>query len=138
MQDVHGTMSQVGESLTVPVTTLFYDTGGVWTLNTDDSCAQNQFAYVITDTDITTTTLPASPVSLTNGMANITLTIAADAGVVGGSSQIDTTWPAWLRYTWDDIDQGADGDLYDDDPFATATFGIFRGDDRFLYWREGP
>jgi MSHA biogenesis protein MshQ len=42
----------------------------------------------------------------------------------------------WLRFNWDGVDQGEDGDRYDDNPSANVSFGIFRGDDRFIYWRE--
>jgi predicted acyltransferase (DUF342 family) len=36
----------------------------------------------------------------------------------------------WLEYDWDN------DDAHDDDPFASATFGMFRGNDRMNYWRE--
>jgi MSHA biogenesis protein MshQ len=37
---------------------------------------------------------------------------------------------AWLKFDWD-------GDtIYDNDPTATATFGIYRGNDRIINWRE--
>lgn len=135
-QDAHGTMSLVGDSLSVPVGVSYYDVGGVWTLNADDSCSQ--YSYTKTDNGITTTAVGASPVSLVNGVGDLTLTVSADAGSPGGSSVIDTVWDSWLRYDIDAIDLPLDGDLYDDNPSATATFGIFRGDDRYLYWREAP
>jgi hypothetical protein len=50
------------------------------------------------------------------------VTLATDPGAAGGSSTVTFTWPSWLTGT----------------ASATATFGIFRGDDRFLYWREAP
>ncbi len=36
---------------------------------------------------------------------------------------------SWLRYDWG-------SGSYIDNPDANATFGIYRGDDRFIYWRE--
>jgi MSHA biogenesis protein MshQ len=50
----------------------------------------------------------------------------------GNQGQIGVTYDSydWLRYDWDD-----DGD-YDDNPNAVATFGLFRGDDRLIHWRE--
>jgi MSHA biogenesis protein MshQ len=36
----------------------------------------------------------------------------------------------WLEYDWDN-----DG-AHDNDPSAIATFGVFRGNDRMIYWRE--
>lgn len=71
-------------------------------------------------------------------------TLAADSGTFSGgetgplslqpdgSQGTDTlTWavPDWLR---DDIDE--DGTL--EDPSALATFGVYRGHDRVIYWRE--
>lgn len=138
-QDVHGTMSQPGDSLTMPIGSWFFDVGGVWSLNTADSCSS--YAYVKVDAGITTAPLAASPVSLANGLGSLTLSITADAGSPGGTSVVNTVWPSWLQYDLDGIDQPTplgDGNLYDDDPSVTATFGIFRGDDRYLYWREAP
>jgi MSHA biogenesis protein MshQ len=135
-QDVHGTMSLIGDSLTVPLGVSYYDTGGSWTLNSDDSCSQ--YNYSKTDNGISTNASSASPVTLVNGVGDLTLTISADAGSTGGTSVIDSVWPSWLRYDIDGIDLPLDGNLYDDNPSATATFGIFRGDDRYLYWREAP
>ena len=31
---------------------------------------------------------------------------------------------------------GADGDFYDDNPSATLSFGLYRGNDRIISWRE--
>lgn len=41
----------------------------------------------------------------------------------------------WLKYDWDYDDEGVDG-LYNDNPRAVATFGIYRGNDRIIYQRE--
>jgi MSHA biogenesis protein MshQ len=50
----------------------------------------------------------------------------------GNQGHIGVTYDSfdWLKYDWDD-----DGD-YGDDPSAVATFGLFRGDDRLIHWRE--
>lgn len=135
-QDVNGTMSLNGDSLTMPIGTWFYGAGGVWSLNTDDSCSS--YAYAKVDAGITTAASSASPVSLLGGLGSLTLTITADAGNPGGSSVINTVWDSWLQYDVDGVDQLLDGNNYDDNPSATATFGIFRGNDRYLYWREAP
>ncbi len=134
-QDVHGAMSQLGDSLLIPINSWFFNASGGWTLNTDDACSS--YSYTKTDTSITATPTPASPVTLTNGAGNLTLTLTG-TGSPGGSSIINTLWPVWLQYDYDAVDQLLDGNLYDDNPSATATFGIFRGDDRYLYWRESP
>lgn len=118
-RDVYGTNGEVGSQLVVPLTALFHDSSnGGWTANKDDSCTIVSYTQV--DTDITTNSSPASPITLSSGGGDITATVTADPGDVGGSTTYNFTWPAWLP----DADQ------------ATATFGIFRGDDSYLYWNE--
>jgi len=134
-QDVYGTMSLLGDSLTMPVGSWYFNASGGWTRNTDDSCSV--FSYSKVDSGITATSSPASSVTLSSGVGDLTLTLTG-TGNPGGSSVISTVWPSWLRYDLDGVDQSSDGNLYDDNPAATATFGIFRGDDRYLYWREAP
>jgi hypothetical protein len=134
-EDVYGTMSQIGESLVMPVGVQYYDASGNWVTNSDDNCSS--YTYVATDTGITTNSAPVSPVSLVNGVGDLTLTITADDATPGGSTLVDTVWDSWLRYDFDGVDNApVDGNLYDDNPSATATFGIFRSDDRFIYWEE--
>jgi len=50
----------------------------------------------------------------------------------GNQGQVGVSYDAydWLKYDWDN-----DG-VYDDSPSAIATFGIYRGNDRIIHWRE--
>ncbi|UAA39100.1 LamG domain-containing protein [Paraneptunicella aestuarii] len=42
------------------------------------------------------------------------------------------TWPDYLNFDWD-----GDNDIDDNDrPYATASFGQYRGNDRIIHWRE--
>jgi MSHA biogenesis protein MshQ len=54
---------------------------------------------------------------------------AGMAGTLNFVLDISTATADYLQYDWN-----ADGTQ--DNPSATATFGVYRGDDRFLYWRE--
>ncbi|WP_206485136.1 DUF6701 domain-containing protein [Thalassotalea sp. G2M2-11] len=47
-----------------------------------------------------------------------------------GTLKFEYDVPKWLKYDW----QG-DGD-YDENPSATISFGLFRGNDRIISWRE--
>jgi len=47
-----------------------------------------------------------------------------------GSLVFEYEVPAWLKYNWDN------GTEYDDNPSAKVTFGLFRGNDRIISWRE--
>ena len=46
-----------------------------------------------------------------------------------GSVRITTTVPGYLQYDWDGI-------AGDENPAGIATFGVYRGDDRIIFWRE--
>ena len=45
-----------------------------------------------------------------------------------GNMDITGTAPAWLQYDWTGSGPG--------NPSGRASFGLFRGDDRIIYWRE--
>ncbi|AEP28501.1 LamG domain-containing protein [Brumicola nitratireducens] len=90
----------------------------------------------------------ASKISLTNISLNPALTsklggtgsfqlgktqaIELRAPGAGNQGQIGVSYDAydWLNYDWDN-----DG-VYDDSPSAIATFGVYRGNDRIIHWRE--
>jgi MSHA biogenesis protein MshQ len=90
----------------------------------------------------------ASKVSLTNISLNPTLTnvlggtgafmsgktqaIELQATGAGNTGNIGVTYnaPSWLKFDWN-----GDG-VYDNNPASVATFGLFRGNDRIIYWRE--
>ncbi|MFQ3248461.1 MAG: MSHA biogenesis protein MshQ [Glaciecola sp.] len=58
--------------------------------------------------------------------------IELQATGTGNQGEVGVAYEAydWLKYDWDN-----DG-TYDDDPSAVATFGIYRGNDRIIHWRE--
>jgi len=55
--------------------------------------------------------------------------LAPDANNTGDIG-ITLISPTWLKYDWD-----GDGN-HDNDPTGVASFGLYRGDDRVIYWRE--
>ncbi len=61
--------------------------------------------------------------------ASFNLWLKAPGENFTGSVDVNATVAPWLRFDWD-------GDGTPDDPAARATFGIYRGDDRIIYWRE--
>ncbi len=54
----------------------------------------------------------------------------------GTQGQIGVTYDIydWLEYDWPT--SGTGDQTFDDDPTADATFGVFRGNDRIISWRE--
>lgn len=115
--DSYGTFGAVGDSLAVPVIVEYFD-GSNWVVNTDDS--DSNTTYSLTTSDIGVTSSPTSPVTFTSGKAEIELTVNSAGSNPGGNVTVSANWPSWLE----------------PDASAVATFGIFRGDDRFLYWEE--
>ena len=65
----------------------------------------------------------------------LTAPTIAPNNVNTGQVEVIYTISDWLKYDWDYDDEGIDG-LYDDNPRAVATFGIYRGNDRIIYQRE--
>jgi len=119
--DVHGSYAIINDVLTMPVAVRNYVSAVTgWAVNTLDNCTSYTYGQV--DSGITTSITPVSAVTLVNGLGNLAVQLTADAGAVGGLTTVNFSWDAWLNGT----------------PSAIATFGIFRGDDRYLYWREAP
>jgi MSHA biogenesis protein MshQ len=52
-----------------------------------------------------------------------------------GTIDIKYTAPSWLQFDWLNADNNFDGP-YNQKPSATATFGVYRGNDRIISWRE--
>ena len=44
--------------------------------------------------------------------------------------------PDWFKFNWDGLDGSAGENLYDDNPSATLSFGLYRSNDRIISWRE--
>ena len=61
--------------------------------------------------------------------ASFNLWLKAPGQNFTGNVDVNASVDAWLRFDWN-------GDGTPDDPAARATFGIYRGDDRIIYWRE--
>jgi MSHA biogenesis protein MshQ len=118
--DVYGGTGAVGDSLTLPLASLYWHDG--WRANTADGCSLVNYAAP-TDPDgtgITVTPVAGGTIFVAGGLAGLTLTVTGDDAVPGGRSNVLFTWPPYLTGP----------------ASATASFGIFRGDDRLLHWRE--
>jgi MSHA biogenesis protein MshQ len=124
----------------MPISTEYWD-GGQWLTNGMDSSSRysyikpNDVGITTTENENGTPTTPtasiATPLSITGGAGSLTLTPASDPPDPGGTVDITLTAPTWLKFDWNN-------DSSQDDPSATATFGIYRGRDRVISWEELP
>lgn len=126
------------EALTVPVVAEYYVSGG-WEINTLDSETSLPIANVTLDFSATpaldgeTAAQHNNMTSLLSGKGQV-----ADDGIfqltapdIKGSLQLNYDVEDWLEFDWQ-----ADGG-WDEDPSATAIFGIYSGHDKVIFRREG-
>ena len=141
------------ESLFLPVYTEYLD-AGQWRVNTEDNCT----AIVTTQnsSDVAITHDAQSPVDITSFVGTVSINGSMVNGVlpVGATSfgpylsngtaqsgsffiellpvSAGNHWSNHLNYDWD-----GDGDIdANDNPSANLNFGIYRGNERTLHWRE--
>lgn len=128
LKDTYGPQD---EDLMLPLEVLFYDEPGGnagFFLNEDDadSAFNGTTDLACVDLDNTDARGCVTPDdSVRQGGWFI-----VDSNGEPGPLQFDLTVPAWLQ-----VDSDGDG-TWGESPSATATFGLFRGNDRFLFWRE--
>jgi MSHA biogenesis protein MshQ len=125
MSNVHG--SEI-KALKIPIAIEYFDANSSFIINTDDTeCTQ-----VVID-DLNITLIPAASTSIVSitktgtneQVVNITAPNNGNHDVIRISPNLDK----WLRYDW-----SKSGD-FNEDPSATATFGIFNGH-RYLIYME--
>lgn len=106
-------------------------------LNTDDSCTTydataGTLANYTGNLSLGETNVIGA-VAESNGLLNITFS-APGAGNEGSVNLLADNISGWLTFPWG-ID--CDGDSVNDTgACGTASFGLYRGDDRIIYWRE--
>jgi len=107
--------------------------------NVDDSCSaistQNS---EVTLTDGTLTAATTGVNVITDAFllgASRVITLDKPDPIARGTVNIEYEVPTWLKFDWENSDGNNDGP-YLDNPSAVATFGLFRGNDRIISWRE--
>jgi MSHA biogenesis protein MshQ len=129
LEDTYGPETQ---NLAMPMRTEFFSAAGRFEQNIDDSC-----------TVFASTSAALAPAGFTSLQATAgTLVTGRDATafILNASTpnqgSVDVTYDAATVLPWLQDDYDGDGSL--DNPSGTATFGIYRGHDRVIYWREVP
>ena len=107
-----------------------YLSGGNFVTNIDDSCWHFDTSQA-SASGLTGVAVTASAGTMSQGQPTDTQALELSPPAMGTSGTATVTWnvDAWLRDDWN-----ADGAL--DLPTALATFGVYRGNDHIIYWRE--
>ncbi|KGK09303.1 DUF6701 domain-containing protein [Vibrio navarrensis] len=120
-----------------------YFSGGIFRTNSDDSCSDlgsvNHFTFDSTDFTVLksgTATPPEvkatlAPSLLSSGVANIDLSApgAGNTGTIVSRYDLSTLLP-WLR-----VDEDGNNS-FEDSVSGRVQFGLYRGSDRVIWWRE--
>jgi|GEM_PF-1572315 len=105
--------------------------GSRFTRHTDENCwAYNTADAVVTDTP-PNTTVNAKSGTMTNGIAESDEELLLTSPSAGNTGSVMVEYPVPV-YWQDDYD----GDGTNENPSAIATFGVYRGHDRVIYWQE--
>ncbi|MDQ2696034.1 MAG: hypothetical protein M3Z21_11790 [Pseudomonadota bacterium] len=132
--------------LPLPLRAEYFDGNG-YIVNVADNCTPYRAANVSfvpgsytdgLDPGETAPALATDPGALSSGQTSATNALRLTAPGAGNTGSVGFIYdaPAWLHFDWNGVDEGNDGNLYDDDPGGRATFGVFRGPERLIYRRE--
>jgi predicted acyltransferase (DUF342 family) len=130
MNNVHG--SELS-ALTMPVYTEYWSGVG-WSKSNTDTCtsiADPNLVSVAVPVGLSTPTVFNTPFASAGNVDYVYPSPGAgNVGHIDTTTDLDSASHLWLRYDWD-----SDG-VYDNDPAARATFGIFDGDPVQIYIQQ--
>ena len=119
-----------------------YWNGSEFIINAEDSCTAYNFDdsenYTLESESFNSSVTSSSGSGIfSEGEAEILMNKPNVYPLSRGQVKITyTAAPAWLRYNWNGEYEFSDSFIFDDNPYAIATFGIYRGNDRIIQWRE--
>jgi MSHA biogenesis protein MshQ len=138
--------------LRAPLNVEVYD-GSNFIINTDESCLStligdkksgakysgnmNLWDYRLIDIDTDEIQVSDTSASV-SGVFNLGIQAQLSFSTPGKQGTLEWEYevPSWLKFKWDNVDTDNDGNFYDDNPSAILSFGIYRGNDRIISWRE--
>ena len=132
------------EPLIVPIKTEYFN-ADQWLLNTDDSyCTNIDFTEEDNEIQLSDTSFADSFNNVTSSGVLVEGVAVDDQFILDAPNtsgelniwldptNVNLIWPDYLNYDWN-----GDGFINTDDfPEATVSFGLFRGNDRIIHWRE--
>jgi MSHA biogenesis protein MshQ len=133
MSNSHGSEAA---NISIPMSLQHFD-GTKFVTNTSDNFTTFDAGAetTITSIDLGPGSTSATGIGIFSGGETVSVQLLAPGSGSRGSVRFQFTVPIWLQYDWLNTDGLSDGP-YIDDPFSTVTFGVNRGNDRVIYWRE--
>jgi MSHA biogenesis protein MshQ len=133
---VENTYGPETENLSIPMSAQYWD-GTKFVTNTDDNCSiisTEGDEMTLTDGSLSASSTEENQITslLSDGLSRIIELKAPTPNQ--GDVNIRFSVPTWLKYDWPI--SGTGDKTFDDNPKAVATFGVFRGNDRIISWRE--
>ena len=119
-----------------PFSVQYLNTSGSYVTNDQDDCTNFDTAKItLTSGTLNKSRTSVDPISgkFDNGTTRDMMLTAPGAGYQG-SIDVEYDIDAWLKYDWNW--DGVSIKAFTGNPSATATFGLFRGNDRIIYQRE--
>jgi hypothetical protein len=116
--------------------TQYLNTSGHYVLNKQDSCTKYDADKITLSSgtlDKKFTGINTVKGQLEEGETRAIILTAPGAGY-RGNIDVEYDTYSWLKYDWSW--NGVDIKLFEKNPTATATFGLYRGNDRIIYRRE--
>jgi len=117
-------------NLAQPLSVEYWNNGN-FVINIDDNCSSFDSAKVSLSN---ISLVPNGLAAVVSGLfvKGVDSTIELKATGAGNQGQIGVSYSTfpWLQYDWNK------DSVHNNNPDAVATFGLFRGNDRVIYWRE--
>ncbi|MFC4258392.1 DUF6701 domain-containing protein [Marinobacter lacisalsi] len=124
MENVYG--PETAEELLMPVS-MEYWTGTGFAVNDSDNCTDWNVDSSLEDNEQYHTLASRGDTgTFSNGLAD---PLVLEPSGTPGEERLTWLVPVWQQHDWN-------GDNALQDPSALATFGVYRGHDRIIYWRE--
>ena len=124
-------------NLVQPMYAQYLANSGQYVANSDDNCSVISTAsneLILTDGTLDKDLSGFNTITtLLSGGVNRSIELNAPNSQ--GDINLEYSVPAWFQFDWSNIDGSNDGP-FSENPKAVATFGLYRGNDRIISWRE--
>ena len=123
-------------NLPQPFSTQYLNASGSYVVNDQDSCTNYDASNIL----LTSGTLNKASTGVSTAIGQLdsgetrAMFLTAPGAGNQGTINVEYNIYDWLQYDWSW--NGVDAKVFNENPSAKATFGLFRGNDRIIYQRE--